>query len=91
MVAVSVIVTPQRPVALVRIFPHGWGPFKLEVIPDKGEQPVVGDVKRGELGGIPFLFRLFLGALLTLALAPFLFNLGLCGSFATLSGYHYCL
>ena len=56
MVVVSMIVTPQRPVALVRIFPHGWGPFKLGVIPDEGEQPVVGDVKRAELGRIPFLF-----------------------------------
>ena len=51
MVVVPVIITPQRPVALVRICPHGWGPFKLGVIPDKGEQPIVGDVKRGELGG----------------------------------------
>ena len=58
---------------------------------DEGEQPVVGDVKRGELGRIPFLFRLFLGALLALALASFLFRLALCGSFAALSSYHYCL
>ena len=56
MVVVSMIVTPQQPVALVWICPHGWGPFKLGVIPDEGEQPVVGDVKRGELGRIPFLF-----------------------------------
>ena len=56
MVVVFVIVTPQRPVALVRICPHGWGPFKLGVISDEGEQPVIGDVKRGELGMIPFLF-----------------------------------
>ena len=54
MLVVSVIVTPQRPVALVQICPHGWGPFKLRVIPDEREQPVVGDVKRGELGRIPF-------------------------------------
>ena len=52
------------------------------MIPDKGEQPVVGDVKRGELRGIPFLFWMFLGALLALILASFLFRLALCGSFA---------
>ena len=51
MVVVLVMFTPQRPVALVRIFLHRWGPFKLGVIPDEGEQPIVGDVKRGELGG----------------------------------------
>ena len=56
MVVVSVIVTPLRPIALVRTCPHGWGLFKLGVIPDEGEQPVIGDVKRGELGRIPFLF-----------------------------------
>ena len=55
MAMVPVIVTPQRPVALVRTCPHGQGPFELGVIPDQGEQPVVGDVKRGELGRIPFL------------------------------------
>ena len=91
MAVVSVIVRPQRPVVLVRICMHGWGPFKFGVIPDEEEQQVVGDVKRGELGRIPFLFRLFLGALLILALAPFLFRLPLCGRFAALSGYHYCL
>ena len=56
MVVVSVIVTPQRPVTLVRICPHWWVPFKLGVIQDEGEQPVVGDVKRGELGRILFRF-----------------------------------
>ena len=56
MVVVPVIVTPQRPVALVRTCPHGRGLFELGVISDEGEQSVVGDVKRGELGRIPFLF-----------------------------------
>ena len=55
MIVVLVIVTPQRPVALVRTCPHGRGPFELGVIPDEGEQSVVGDVKRDELGRIPFL------------------------------------
>ena len=100
MVVVLVMFTPQRPIALVRIFLHGWGPFKLGVIPDEGEQPVVGDVKRGELGGgggggggggIFFLFWLFLGALLALILTSFLFRLALCGSFAALGSYHYHL
>ena len=56
MVVVSLIVTPQQPVVLVRTCPHGWGLLKLGVIPNEGEQSVVGDVKRGELGRIPFSF-----------------------------------
>ena len=58
MVVVSVIVTPQRPIALVRIRPHGRGPFKIGVVSDKGKQPVIGYVKGGELRRLPFLFRL---------------------------------
>ena len=61
------------------------------MIPDEGEQSVVGDVKRGELGRIHFLLRLFLGVLLALALASFLFRLDLCGIFSALGNYHYCL
>ena len=91
MVVVPVIVTHQQTIALVRIYPHEWGPFEHGVIPDEGEQPVVGDVKRGELGGISFLLWLFLGALLALILTSFLFRLALCGSFAALGSYHYRL
>ena len=61
------------------------------MIPSEGKQPVVRDVKRGELGRIPFIFGLFLGVLLALALASFLFGLALCGSFTTLGSYHYFL
>ena len=61
MAVVPVIVT-QRPVAFVRICLHGWGPFKLGVIPDEGEQLVVGDVKRGELGGSLFFLAVLGGA-----------------------------
>ena len=56
MVVVPVVVTPQRLVALVRICLYGRGPFKLEVVSDEGEQPIIGDVKGGELGRFPFLF-----------------------------------
>ena len=52
MVVVPVVVTPP----LVRICPHGRGPFKIGVVPNKGEQPVIGDVEGGELGRFPFLF-----------------------------------
>ena len=55
MVVVPLVVTPQRPIALVRICPHGRGPFKIGVVSDEGEQPVVGDVERGEWGRFPFL------------------------------------
>ena len=91
MVMVPVVVTPQRPIALVRICLHGRGPFKIGVVLDEGEQPVIGDVEGGELGRFPFLFLSFLGALLTLALASFLFGLALCGSFAALGSYHHFL
>ena len=91
MAVVSVVVTPQRPIALVRICPHRWGPFKIRVVPDEGEQPVIGDVEGSELGRFPFLFWLFLGALLTFALTSFLFEVALCGRFAALGSYHHCL
>ena len=91
MAVVFVIVTPQRTVALVWTCLHGRGPFELRVISDEGEQSVVGDVKRGELGRIPFLFLFFLGELLALALVPFLFKLALRGCFTALGSYHYCL
>ena len=64
MVVVSVVVTPQRPIALVRICLHGRGPFKIRVVSDGGKHPVIGVVEGGELGRFPFLFWLFLGALL---------------------------
>ena len=53
---VLVVVTPQGPVALVQVFPHGRGPFKIGVVPDEGEQSDIGDVEGGELGRFSFLF-----------------------------------
>ena len=47
MVVVPVVVTPQRLIMLVRIFLHGRGLFKMEVVPDEGAQPVIGDVEGG--------------------------------------------
>ena len=91
MVVVPVVVTSQRPIALVGIFPHGRGPFKVGVVPNEGEQSIIGDVEGAEFGRFPFLFLLFLGALLTLALASFLFGLAIYGSFAALGSYHHCL
>ena len=91
MVVVPVVVTPQRPIALVQIFPHRRGPFKILVVPDEGEQPVIRDVEGGELGRFHFLFWLFLGALLTLALASFLFELDFCCKFIALGSYYHCL
>ena len=91
MAIIPVIVTSQCSVTLVRTYPHGRRPFELMVIPDEGEQPVVRDVKRGELGRIPFSFGLLLGALFALALASFLFGLAFCHSFTTLGSYNYCL
>ena len=56
MVVVPVVVSPQRPIALVWICPHGRGPFKIGVVSDEGQQLVIGDVKGGEVGRFLFLF-----------------------------------
>ena len=55
------VVTPQRPVALVRVCLHERRLLKLGMIPDEGKQSVVGDVKGGELGRILFFFMTALG------------------------------
>ena len=47
MAVVSVVVIPRRPIALVRICPHGQGPFKIGVVSDEVEQSVIGDVEGG--------------------------------------------
>ena len=51
MVVVSVVVAPQRPIALVRILPHGRRPFKIEVASNEGKQPVIRDVEGVNWGG----------------------------------------
>ena len=56
MAMVPMVVTPQRLIALVRICPHRQGQFKIKVVSDEGEQPVIGDVEGGELRRFPFLF-----------------------------------
>ena len=78
-------------VSVAVICPHGRGPFKIGEVSDEGEQPVIGDVEGDELGRFPFLFWLFLGVLLTLALTSFLFGVALCGRFSALGSYHHCL
>ena len=51
MVVVSMVVTPQILIALVRICPHGRGPFKIGVVSYEGEQLVIGDVEGVNWGG----------------------------------------
>ena len=85
------IVTPQGSVALVRACPPRWGPLEIGEVPNEGEEPVIGDVERSELGGLLALLRLPIKALLTLVLAALLFRLAFGGRLATLSGYHYSL
>ena len=36
---------------LVRTCPHWLGPFEAGEVPDKGQEPVIGDVESSELGG----------------------------------------
>ena len=45
---------------MVRICPHGRGPFKIGVVSDEGKHPVIGDVEGGELRRFPFLFPVVL-------------------------------
>ena len=61
------------------------------MVPDEGKEPVIRDVEKGELRRIPLFVSLFLGALLILVLASFLFGWALSGFFAVLNSYHYCL
>ena len=45
------------------------------MIPDEGEESVVGDVQWGKLGRFPLSLLLLLGELLVLSLAPLLLEL----------------
>ena len=85
---VPVIIASQGSVALVRTYSHRWGPFEVGEVSDDGQEPVIGDVESSELGGIFPLLRLPIGALLTFALAAFLFGQALSGRLVTLGGYH---
>ena len=59
---------------LVRAYPHRWGPLEIGEVPNKGEEPVIEDVERSELGRLLALFRLPVKVLLTLVLAALLFG-----------------
>ena len=76
---------------LVRACPHRWGPLEIGEVPNEGEQPVIGDVERSELGGLLAFFRLLVKELLTLVLAALLFGLTFGGRLASMGGYHYSL
>ena len=88
MAMVPVIITSQRSVALVRTYSHRWGPLEIEEVPDDGQEPVIGDVESGKLGGIFPLLGFPVGALLALDLVAFLFGRTLSDRLATLGGYH---
>ena len=51
---VPVVIAPQRSIVLLKIRLNWCRPFKVRVIPDEREEPVVGDVQRGELGRFSF-------------------------------------
>ena len=61
------------------------------MIPDEGEESVVGDVQWGKLGRFPLSLLLLLGELLVLSLAPLLLELTLLGQLVILGGNHHCL
>ena len=67
------------------------GPFKVKVIPDEGEESVVGDVQWGKLRRFPLSLLLLSGALLVLSLAPLLLGLPFFGRLAILGSNHHCL
>ena len=85
------VITPQRSIALLGIRPNWWRPDKVRVIPDEGEESVVGDVQWGKLRRFPLPFLLFSGALMVISLAPLLFRLPLLGRLDILGGNHHCL
>ena len=58
---------------------HGWvslrevcldwhKPFKSRQVANEGQQPLIGDIQRSELRGLPFLLRLVSGSLSIFAL-----------------------
>ena len=61
------------------------------MVPDEREEPIIRDVEKGELGRVPLFFLLFLGTLVILVLAFFLFEFALSGFLAGMSSYRYCL
>ena len=73
---VPMIIAPKGSITLVRARPHGRGSLEIGEVPNKGEESVIGDVERSELGGggLLALFRLPVKALLTLVLAALLFG-----------------
>ena len=54
----------------------------------RGREPVIGDVESSEMGGVPLLLGLSVGALLALTLVAFLFGRALGGRLVVLGGYH---
>ena len=91
MPVVLVVIAPQRSIALLGIRLNWCRPFKVRVIPYDREEPIVGDVQRGELGRFPLSLCVLLGALLVFTVAPFLLKLPPCCQLAILGGNHYFL
>ena len=50
MPVVPVVIAPQRSIALLGIRLNWLRPSKVRVIPDEGEESVVGDVQWGKVG-----------------------------------------
>ena len=48
---VPMIIAPKGSITLVRARPHGRGSLEIGEVPNKGEEPVIGDVEISELGG----------------------------------------
>ena len=76
---------------LVRVCPHRWGALEIGAVPNEGEEPVIGNVERSELGGLLPLFGLPVRELLTLVLTALWFGWAFGGRLVTLGGYHYSL
>ena len=67
------------PMILVIITSHGWvslrgvcldwrGPFEIGQVANEGQQPLIGDIQKSELRGLPLLLRFISGSLLIFAL-----------------------
>ena len=85
---VPVIIAPHESIALVWSCPHWRGPFEVREIANEGQEPVICDVERSELGRIFLLLGTPVWELLALALTAFLFGRALGGRLSVLGGYH---
>ena len=71
---VSMIITPQGSVALVRACPYRWGLLEIGEVPNEGKEQSYAMLRGVNWGGLLTFFRLPVRALLTLVLIALMFG-----------------